>query len=360
MRLLPKNKDIGWLPYVWLVYLGFIPINAYLMQVSRTVWVWDAASIALFLPLYFRGYWSNRRQLLWIIAGITLLGVIFSPTNPGASVYFIYAAGFSGEAGRTAVAARILALLLLIIAVETVLLHLPVYFWLPGGLFTLIVGMVDIHFAERRRDNQKLLLAQEEVAHMAQIAERERIGRDLHDVLGHTLSLIVLKSELASKLAESDPQRAAQEIREVEQISRETLTQVRSTVRGYQSRSLRAEAEQARAALSAAGVEVQCDFVAPTIPAAQEGVLALALREAVTNVIRHANASLCDLTLREENGVWRLEIKDNGCGRLAPEGVGLTGMRQRVEALGGKLEREVASERLSGTRLIVTLPLLTS
>ena len=361
MRLLPKDKDIGWVPYVWLVYLGFIPMNAYFMQVSRTIWAWNAVGVAVFLVLYFRGYWISRRQLLWIIGGIALLGIILSPTNPGASVYFIYAAGFAGEAGRTAVAARVLAILLLIIAAETLLLRLPIYFWLPAGLFTLIVGILNIHFAERRRDNKKLRLAQEEVAHMAQIAERERIGRDLHDVLGHTLSLIVLKSELASKLAESDPQRAAQEIREVERISRETLTQVRSTVRGYQSRSLLAEAEQARAALSAAGVEVQCDFDAPKIPAAQEGVLALALREAVTNVIRHANASSCDLTLREENGVCRLEVKDNGCGRLAPEGVGLTGMRQRVEALGGKLQREqAASERLSGTRLIITLPLLTS
>jgi two-component system sensor histidine kinase DesK len=359
MRLLPQDKDIGWVPYVWLVYLGFIPMNAYFMQVSRTVWLWDAVSIAVFLVLYFRGYWLDGRKLLWIIAAITLLGIVFSPTNPGASVYFVYAAGFSGGVGRTAVAVRILAILLLIIAAETWLLHLTIYFWLPAGLFTLIVGMVDIHFDERRRDNQKLRLAQEEVARLAQVAERERIGRDLHDVLGHTLSLIVLKSELASKLAETDPQRAAQEIRDVENIARDTLAQVRTTVRGYQSRSLLAEAEQARAALSAAGVEVQCNFSAPKIPPAQEGVLALALREAVTNVIRHAQASSCDLTLREENGACRLEIKDNGCGRLTPEGVGLSGMRQRVESLGGRLQREVAPDKQSGTRLIITLPLVT-
>jgi two-component system sensor histidine kinase DesK len=214
------------------------------------------------------------------------------------------------------------------------------------------VGAINIHYKQRGRETKKLLMAQEEVEQMAKIAERERIGRDLHDVLGHTLSVIVLKSELAAKLAEKDPIRAVQEIHDVERISRDALGQVRSTVRGYQSRGLLAEVEQARAALRTAGVQAECDFDAPTLPPAQEGVLALALREAVTNVIRHAKATSCSLILRQENGSCRLEIKDDGCGRASAEGVGLSGMRQRVESLGGKLERVINS----GTRLIVTLP----
>jgi two-component system sensor histidine kinase DesK len=195
-------------------------------------------------------------------------------------------------------------------------------------------------------------MAQEEVEHLAKVAERERIARDLHDVLGHTLSVIVLKSELASKLAERDPARAVQEIKDVERISREALAQVRSTVRGYHSLSLHAEAEQATATLKAAGVKVECSFALANIPASHEGVLALALREAVTNVIRHAKANCCALRLRPVDGGCELEIKDDGCGRMSPEGIGLTGMRHRVEALGGKLERDVNS----GTRLVITLP----
>ena len=241
---------------------------------------------------------------------------------------------------------------MLAIIAESLVLHLTPYFWTFALIFTVMIGAVNTHFAQRDRDNQKLLLAQEEVERMAKIAERERIGRDLHDVLGHTLSLIVLKSELASKLADKDPARAAVEIRDVERISRETLAQVRATVRGYQSRSLQAEAEQARAALQAAGVEVLCDFPPATIPASHEGVLALALREAVTNVIRHAGARSCNLRLEQTSSACCLEIKDDGCGELEPEGVGLSGMRQRVEALGGSLRREVSS----GTRLVITLP----
>jgi len=352
MRLLPNDKEVGWTPYLWLIYLSNIPLYAYLARSSPSRWALDLLGVAVFLPLYFRGYWVKDRRLLAIIAAIALLGVAFAPLNSGASVYFVYAAAFAGELGNTGRAVRVIGVLLLAIVVETWLFHLPTFFWIPGLIFTALVGAVDIHYAERRRENRKLLRAQAEVEQMAKIAERERIGRDLHDILGHTLSVIVLKSELAAKLADKDPTRAAQEIRDVERISREALGQVRSTVRGYQQRGLLAEVEQARTALRAAGVEVHCDFNAPKLPAAQEGVLALALREAVTNVVRHAKATSCSLTLRQENGSCLLEIKDDGAGRMAPEGAGLSGMRQRVESLGGKLERTAAS----GTQLVITLP----
>lgn len=353
MRLLPKNKEISFVPYIWLVYLLNLFVYLPFLSAGRTTWVLSVISVVAFLPLYFLGYWVGGRRLLGIIALITLIGVLLAPVNAGASVYFIYAAAFAGEIPRLRHAVGIVAALVLFIAVETLVFHLGAYFWIPGILFTIIIGAVDIHFAERRRENSKLRMAHEEVERMAQIAERERISRDLHDVLGHTLSVIVLKSELASKLADKDPQRAAQEIRDVERISREALTQVRSTVRGYQSRGLMAEVDQAKTALRAAGVEVHCDLSSALLSPAHEGVLALALREAVTNVIRHAGASSCNLSLSRMNGSCRLEIADNGNGKLGPEGVGLSGMRTRVEALGGTLARKTDS----GTRLIITLPL---
>lgn len=352
MRLLPKDKDVGRLPYLWLIYLG--------MLVWFTPWGHDAGltpyitltSVVIFLPLYFRGYWVKGRRLLWIIAAVTFLGMTLAPFNSGAAVYFVYAGAFAPKAGDTRIAVKTIAAIILAILLESAVLHLTPYFWTYAVIFTLVIGAVSIHFAQRQHDNQKLQLAQDDVERMATIAERERIGRDLHDVLGHTLSLIVLKSELASKLADTDPKRAAVEIRDVERISRETLAQVRATVRGYQARSLRAEAEQAKAALHSAGVEVLCDFPSATIPASHEGVLAFALREAVTNVIRHAGAKTCNLRLEQTKSGCLLEIKDDGCGDLQPEGVGLSGMRRRVEALGGSLDRDISS----GTRLIITLP----
>jgi two-component system sensor histidine kinase DesK len=307
----------------------------------------------VFLVLYFRAYWVRDRQLFWNIGLIAFLGVLLAPMNPAASVYFIYAASFAGYLGSsTTMAVRVIAGLLLTIALESILLHLPPYFWAPAALFSVLIGALGIHYAERARDRVRLSRAEDEIEHMAKVAERERIARDLHDVLGHTLSLIVLKSELASKLSESDASRAAQEIKDVERISREALAQVRSTIRGYYARSLQAEAEQAATALEAAGIKVNCDFVSCDIPAAHEGVLALALREAVTNVIRHAKATSCELSLHAAPEGCRLEIADDGCGQLSPEGLGLTGMRQRVEALGGELHRDASA----GTRIQITLP----
>jgi two-component system sensor histidine kinase DesK len=356
MRLLPDNKDLGWTPYAWLIYLTSVPFYGYAGgQRSLAFWVLTSLGMLAFLPLYFRGYWVKDKRLLWIIAAIALFGVVYSPTNAGSSVYFIYAASFAAYTGNTKLAIRIVGLMLLLVGLEAWVFHLTPYFWVPGAVFTVLIGSINIHYMQRRQDMRELLMAQEEVEHLAKIAERERIARDLHDVLGHTLSVIVLKSELAAKLAEIDPARAVQEIRDVERISRDALGQVRSTVRGYQSRGLLAEVEQAKTALSAAGVQAQCDFAAPKLPAVQEGVLALALREAVTNVIRHAKATSCYLTLRQENGNCRLQIKDDGCGGMSAEGIGLSGMRQRVESLGGQLQREISS----GTCLTITLPMVT-
>jgi two-component system sensor histidine kinase DesK len=353
MRLLPKNRDVGWTPYAWLVYLASVPLYPYLAGVtSRRFWALTILGMVALLALYFRGYWVQGTRLLWIVAGITLLGIVYSPTNAGASVYFIYAASFVAYTGESGFAIRILPIILLLIGLETWVFHLQPYFWIPALVFSALIGAINIHYRQRDRDNMKLRMAQEEVEHLAKVAERERIARDLHDVLGHTLSVIVLKSELAAKLAEKDPARAVSEIKDVERISRDALAQVRSTVRGYQALSLQAEAEQAAATLQAAGVKVACDFAPAQLPPTHEGVLALALREAVTNVIRHSQATSCDLRLRPVEGGCELVVKDDGCGSVSPEGTGLMGMRYRVEALGGKLQRDVNS----GTRLVITLP----
>ena len=352
MRLLPKDHEQGWTAYVWLVYLFIVPFVLFMSgNRSPVAWTANIAGMIVFLGLYFWGYWIKGRRLLWIVLAMLLIGIGFAPFNAGAAVYFIYASSFLCYTGESRFAFRLLLAVLLLIALETWMFHLEPNFWISGGVFSLLVGSVNIYYAERRRQNQKLLRAQDEVERMAKIAERERIARDLHDILGHTLSVIVIKSELAARIAEKDPARAIREIQDVERISRDALAQVRSTVRGYQG-SLLAEVNQATSALEAAGVKVSCDFVSTTLPASHEGVLALALREGVTNVIRHARAHSCDVHLRQKNGAYELEIKDDGCGELGPEGVGLSGMRQRVEALGGSLQRETAS----GTRLIVSLP----
>ncbi len=206
------------------------------------------------------------------------------------------------------------------------------------------MGSVNIHFAQRNQANRQLRMAQDEIEHLARVAERERIARDLHDVLGHTLSVVILKSELASKLIGNDPDRAANEIRDVEQISREALAEVRNAIGGYRAGGLEAELVRAASTLKTAGVAAECQSVHVSLSPAQETVLALAVREAVTNVVRHARARRCLLRLEQVDGNCLLEIQDDGCGGSQGEGNGVRGMRERVEALGGTLQRETGQE----------------
>jgi two-component system sensor histidine kinase DesK len=238
-------------------------------------------------------------------------------------------------------------------AIEKQVFHLSGWFLFYAGGLSLVVGGSNIYFAQRNRALAKLRMANDEIEHLAKVAERERIARDLHDVLGHTLSVITLKSELAGKLIDRDPQRAGIEIREVEQISRQALSEVRDAIRGYRSQGLAAELAQARATLETAGVTVKCETASAKLPALQESVLSMAVREAVTNVVRHAHARTCSLRLEQRNGSCWLEIEDDGRGGSQNEGNGLRGMRERVEILGGTLHRDCQS----GTKLTITLPL---
>ncbi|MGA9555090.1 MAG: sensor histidine kinase, partial [Candidatus Sulfotelmatobacter sp.] len=289
------------------------------------------------------------------LAVMLLMGVAFARYNGGATTFFIFVAACGPFVVENEVDGIKVLLTVECMAVLTWwIFHLNGWFLLFACGLSLVVGAGDIHFAQRTRTNKKLLKAQEEIEHLAKVAERERIARDLHDVLGHTLSVIILKSELAGKLMDRDPLRAGSEIREVEQISRQALSEVRDAIRGYRSQGLAAELTRAKATLETAGIAVHfAQTPGLTLPALHESVLSMAVREAVTNVVRHAHAHTCQLRLEQQNGSCRLEIADDGPGGVQAEGNGLRGMRERVEMLGGTLHR--LSE--GGTRLIITLPL---
>ena len=284
-----------------------------------------------------------------------MLGVAFMRINGGACTFFIYAAAMLPFCVESQAASAVgLAIVGTIGGISAWLLHIRGWGLFYSSLFPVIIGAGNTFFAERNRMNRRLRKANEEVEHLAKVAERERIARDLHDVLGHTFSVITLKSELAGKLLDRDPERAKKEIHEVEEISRQALSDVRDAIRGYRSKGLAAELAQAKSTLETAGLTVQCDAsTSMKIPAMQESVLSLAVREAVTNVVRHAQASTCRMRVEQQNGSCRLEIQDDGQGFSTMEGNGLRGMRERVEMLGGTLVRT----NRSGTMLIITLPL---
>jgi two-component system sensor histidine kinase DesK len=350
-RLLPESSPLGWTPYAWLVYVSFFLVWATVAN-SPLDWLVDGPALILFLALYFRGFWLCGTPLLRVAFAILAIGLALAPRNPGASSFVIFAAAFLAETGPPRRATRWLALLVALVALESWLLDLRPAFWVPAIAISLIVGGTNIHFAEIRRKNQALIRAHEQAEHLATVAERERIARDLHDLLGHTLSVIVLKSELAAKVADRDPARATAEIRDVERISRHALAEVRRAIHGYRGERLEDELATGRRALEAAGVALVAELEPIAIGVDEERALALALREAFTNVVRHADATTCRVIMTRDAGVVRMIVEDDGVGGSTPEGAGLAGMRSRLAGVGGRLQRDGAR----GTRLTLEIP----
>jgi two-component system sensor histidine kinase DesK len=339
--------------FIWLIYAAFFVIQP-LQQHSARAWTAFAVAMVLFLAIYtglvFAG--SRRLQLLLLVA-LALLGLVYYPFNAGACGMFIYVAAFVPFMTESiAVCIGTFVAVSLSMTIEGWQLHLSPWSWLFCTFIAIAVGAGNMAAAQRMRANKRLNLAHEQITHLAKLAERERIARDLHDVLGHTLSVVVLKAELAGKIMDRDPHRARIEIGEVEQIARAALGEVREAIRGYRSNGLAAEIDRARKTLDAAGVSFECGANPPQLPAADETVLSLIVREAVTNIVRHAQASHCRLEFTSNGTGTALIVEDDGRGGVRQEGNGLRGMRERVETLGGQLHIDSAQ----GTRLVVELP----
>jgi len=361
--LVPKRS------LVWLVYLGILAFQPLFdAEATWVEWAVTGLIVLAFLPVYgwtdrhagSRPYfWDGRPGGLIGLSVMLAMGVLLAPVNAGTSVFFIYAAAISGYLPQRRTSVWAIAACCALVPVAALLSTVPfpyvLYPYLPALIFAPVVGVANRLACEREVHSARLRMAQDEIERLATIAERERIARDLHDLLGHTLSTITLKSELASRLATRDPERAAREMADVERISREALSQVRQAVRGYRSSGLEGELANAKLALEAAGVEYDYYFERVDLPPAAEGALALALREGVTNVVRHAGARRCQVRLEARGSSALLTVTDDG---TLPEGVafgsGLSGMRSRVEALGGAVSLRSTGKT---TVLEVRLPL---
>jgi two-component system sensor histidine kinase DesK len=323
------------------------PLQRHASTVELTL---SAAGVAAFIVLYISALlaWKRGDSGIAQTAGIAVIGALFAPFNSTAWIFFLFAAGFSPwvAAGDLAKIALMAVALFLLAGIETVLLHLPWIFVASVVVYslpTLMIAALTLRRAIAVRE-------------LAATSERERIARDMHDVLGHTLSVIILKSDLASRLAHKSPDRAVAELAEVDHIARDTLEQVRQTLRGYRAQSLEHEFELAKTTLTIAGLRVTTDFQRPrALGVPQENILCLALREGVTNIVRHARAGSCRLAVSERSGICQLEIEDDGqrAAQGAAQGQGLLGMRERVEESGGTVTQRVDQ----GTKLTISIPL---
>jgi two-component system sensor histidine kinase DesK len=213
---------------------------------------------------------------------------------------------------------------------------------LGTAISVVAIGLTQVAFARQVEDAVRLRRARAELARLAVAEERLRISRDLHDVLGQRLAAVALKSELAARLARSDPERAETEMTEVSKVAREALDEVRATVSGYRDASLATELRTAVALLSAASVEPTVSGVPVGLPPAVEEVASWVVREASTNVVRHAHANRCRIVLGRVPSGLSVEIGDDGVAAAGDEpvhsGNGLSGLAERIAAIGGSFE----------------------
>ena len=353
-RLLPPHlDDLGWAPVWSLLYLGFLFMN---WGEPDSEWLrLTFVSIAIFLPLYFRAYWLTGWRQLAHLAAIAGLAFALVPFNNCAHTYLIYAAIFLPFSGLPL--SKSISIILAGLTLYTGELYL---LGEPPRVIAIIVGVTLIvsvavcaantAHREKRLRQAELKLSHDEIRRLAALAERERIGRDLHDLLGHTLSLITLKSELAARLFDRDPLAARREIVDVERVARDTLGQVRRAVSGIRAAGLAAELASAHLLLESGGVKLEYETPEnAALPPDVETILALTIREGVTNIQRHARATRARVAIAVDALEARLLIEDDGCGSAIAPGNGLTGMRERLRALDGDLV--IASERGRGTRL---------
>jgi two-component system sensor histidine kinase DesK len=193
----------------------------------------------------------------------------------------------------------------------------------------------------------ELQTSRRERARLAVVEERDRIARDLHDLVGHSLSLIAVKTELARRLVSADPERAENELADIDTVVRRALSEVRQAVTNYRQPTLAGELASARKAAASAGID--CRVETPdtwNLPVPVDGALAWTVREGVTNVLRHSRAANCRIKLSVEDGATELRIRDDGVGPGAADGRGngLVGLGERVRALGGSMSSGVGPD----------------
>lgn len=330
--------------YTWFMWPHPLIHKLRLRSEFRTSLIALAALTALVLFLSL----AYGSPFLWLFVGVSaIVGILFP-----AYTAFIIIVGLT------------LLTLGVSIGMSEGITKIDWYHIIPLALLVRGLGLDMIAIARFADVLRELHAARDKLAHQAVTEERLRLARDLHDLLGHTLSLITLKSELAGRLLEKNPAQAAQEIQEIERVARQTLREVREAIVGYRQPTLAGELDGACQMLEAAGINCTVEQITGALPPAIDGVLAWTVREAVTNVIRHSRARRCAIWVMNENGRGCVEVINDGHREQETDPArpklssGLSGLAERVTAHGGVVESGPHSfQGQPGFRLRVELPL---
>ncbi len=367
---------------IWLMWLPFLiqPGVMYAQMSPSLLKLAALISFVLFIGVYLWASWQEAYRLTraaplesgfqrgWWVPYALLLGLSLTvpflqgPNGLGALIY-----ASASVAGRVTArqAPLVFGGLMLLDLLLGLLIAAP---WETMALMLFLiaaVGATTATFSRAFRTNRELRLARREIARLAVSEERLRFARDLHDLLGHSLSLIALKSELAEQLVPEDPQAAQREVRDIETAARTALQEVREAVAGYRQTTLANELQRARELLAAAGIRCLVQNDADALPTPIEALLTWVVREGVTNAMRHSRAKQCVISLAQQPGEICLTVTDDGQGdsrqassaalQSGQPGNGLRGLRERVAAQGGRCE--AGSVGKHGFRLAAVLPL---
>jgi two-component system sensor histidine kinase DesK len=325
-------------------------IGLTLLIASGAVWAWFWTRI-LDGP-------DSRFRVVAIALATVLIGLFSLMTPPQYGSFFVIVVLMIGAAFSWRVAVPLVALAALVGGALDLARGTSAFEATGEVLNDAIVGLVAVAGRLVLEANQQLSLAREQIARLAVGEERLRFARDLHDLLGHSLSVIALKSELAGRLIKRSPGLAEHEVEDIEKVARDALREVREAVAGYRQPTLKAELAGAREAMLAAGIECRVEEEVAAVPPAIEAVLAWTVREGATNVIRHSSAHRCTIRASQKDGVASVEVIDDGRGGTPQPGSGLRGLEERVRERGGTLSAGALPHE--GFRLRVWLPLAAS
>jgi two-component system, NarL family, sensor histidine kinase DesK len=343
---------VRWVALLYSAYFFVVPAYRH----SFAVWMEFAALYAAFVVLYFFvAELKGRRQTVAFVLFFFFV-FLYYPLNQQAYVLFVFPyAVLCLFLSRLRTVFLVLAAIMAGVVAETRYLGRPFAISESVLFYCVIFGLSNFAFAQQARTNSLLEGANSEIERLSQEAERERIARDLHDLLGHTLTVITVKLDLARRLLSLDSDRARIEIADAEQTARHALAEVREAVSGYRAEGLDAEISRARRSLLSADIELTTTLAPVNLSPSHVNALCLALREAVTNIVRHAHATASQVTLLEKNGTIYFAVEDDGRGGQIREGNGLRGMRERLQSMGGTVK--LTGSANGGTRLELTLPL---
>ncbi|AEN09704.1 MULTISPECIES: sensor histidine kinase [unclassified Streptomyces] len=301
----------------------------------------------LYVSVVFRGFDRRKRESTTSYVLLVAMGVVTFSLAIGYGGSWLLFFPLLSLAYGTILRGRGLGWGLIILAVCASLVAL----WRGGhssepwtiGYGTFISGAVTAAILTLSETVAELRATRQELARSAVEQERLRFSRDLHDLLGHTLSVIVVKSEAARRLAPRDLDAALAQVGDIESVGRQALTEIREAVTGYREGSLDTELNRARSALTAAGIEPVIRRSGPPLTPQTEVLLGWVAREAVTNAVRHSGASRCEFAVRSTRDQVRLTVTDDGTGPVDPDGsvgggTGLKGLTERLAAAGGSLE----------------------